>query len=497
VVQHHRPPPMAKFYAGGHYSEYNPATGPLNELALREGFDTGLGDFFDPAVDEHSAFYHAMERDKHAAHLVAGTSFLDLNNVILTTECNNAHESMNEEDIHRLRKLMWDVYIPHIQDRMQTQMSDVADSTRSFQAQMYVVHLSVRVAQALQLVFELNQKKSFSAVVKTAYEVALQDVLYHPSLKGRVKPMQYPQLINYLRRHPAYATAFNTYVGYKLLRQQLVRSGGAGTNRKSNDAERLHDEAANRLWGVLEENRDIFNEFSGAFAALTMEWHKLYYKEVAKTLFQKLASYNQPVSNSGYMDMSAEEYDSARKELATKLADPAGVVGEGGAAAGAAGAAAAVGSAAAVAGEGGGRGGTGGRGGVGTASGIQFTGGDSGRIGYNVAAAAAVPGGGGGRGTIDIVSTIRESRDTVAEGTSKRTSLAVAHTTATLTPTTDTMLAKRQCVGGGGGGGGSNNSSNNSNSNSNNNDVTQGGVGDRGLSTANERVRRAYDAIFH
>lgn len=254
--------------------------------------DTGLSDFFDPAVDEHSEFYHAMESDKNAAHLVAGTSFLSLNNVILTTECNNAYESMNEEDMQKLRKLMWNVYVPSIEKKMNRKLALQDDTTDQFKVQMYVVHLSIRVSQALQLIFELNQKKSFSAVAKTAYQVALQDVLYHPNFKGRVDPHSYRELINYLRRHPAYSTAFNTYVGYKLLRQQLVRSGGAGTNRKSNDAERLHDEAANRLWSVLNENRNIYNDFKTALNYLKMEWHAVYYKEVAETLFDKLTSHD-------------------------------------------------------------------------------------------------------------------------------------------------------------------------------------------------------------
>jgi hypothetical protein len=257
--------------------------------AQRTDFDNGLSEFFDPAVDEHSEFYCAMQRDKNAAHLVAGTSFLSLNNVILTTECNNAYESMNEEDMQKLRKLMWSVYVPTIQQKMASKLALQGDTTDQFKVQMYVVHLSIRVAQALQLIFELNQKKSFSSVAKTAYEVALQDVLYHPNLKGRVKSYRYHTLINFLRRHTTYSTAFNTYVGYKLLRQQLVRSGGAGTNRKSNDAERLHDEAANRLWGVLSENTNIYIEFDTALPFLTMEWHEVYYKEVAETLFSKLA----------------------------------------------------------------------------------------------------------------------------------------------------------------------------------------------------------------
>mgnify|MGYP000364786460 CR=1 FL=1 len=256
--------------------------------AQRAEFDQGLSEFFDPSVDEHSEFYCAMQRDKNAAHLVAGTSFLSLNNVILTTECNNAYESMNEDDMQKLRKLMWSVYVPTIQKKMSAKLALQGDTTDQFKVQMYVVHLSIRVAQALQLIFELNQKKSFSPVAKTAFEVALQDVLYHPNLKGRVESYQYHKLINFLRRHPTYSTAFNTYVGYKLLRQQLVRSGGAGTNRKSNDAERLHDEAANRLWGVLSENRDVFSEFQNALSYLTMEWHDVYYKEVAETLFSKL-----------------------------------------------------------------------------------------------------------------------------------------------------------------------------------------------------------------
>jgi hypothetical protein len=277
---------------------YNPARESEKEAARRTEMEHNFDDFFDPVMDTHSAFYTAMERDKNAAHIVAGTSFLDLNSMILKTECNNAYESMNEEDMQRLRKLMWDVYVPSMKRNLENKLNvDEDENIGSFQAQMYVVHLSVRVAQALQLVFELNQKKSFSAVAKTAYEVALQDVLYHPSVKGRVASSDYGKLINYLRRNPTFSTAFNTYVGYKLLRQQLVRSGGAGTNRKSNDAERLHDEAANRLWSVLDENRRIYNDFKQAPEPYTMEWHHLYYKEVAQTLYHKLADYSTDVSN--------------------------------------------------------------------------------------------------------------------------------------------------------------------------------------------------------
>ena len=279
---------MADFDTGRFHTMDNPSIVAQLERDRQEAFDGGMSDFFDPAVDEHSEFYSAMEKDKHAAHLVAGTSFLDLNTMILKTECNNAYESMNEADMQRLRKLMWDVYIPHMKESLQSRVSPDEDDMESFRAQMHVVHISVRVAQALQLIFELNQKKSFSAVAKTAYEVALQDVLYHPHIKGKVVSSQYGKLINFMRRHPTYATPFNTYVGYKLLRQQLVRGGGAGTNRKSNDAERLHDESANRLWSVLDQNRNIAKEFANASPPFIMDWHRLYYKEVAETLFKKL-----------------------------------------------------------------------------------------------------------------------------------------------------------------------------------------------------------------
>ena len=234
-----------------------------------------------------------MERDKHAAHIVAGTAFVDLNSVVLRTECNNSYESMNEDDMQNLRKLMWEVYVPHMKETLKQKMSNngETESTSSFQAQMYVVHLSVRVAQALQLVFELNQKKTFSAVATAAYEMALQDVLYHPNLVNRVESDNYEELIHFLRRHPTYSTAFNSYVGHKLLRQQLVRGGGAGTNRKSNDAERLHDEAANRLWDVFDKHKGVFTEFKDAPMPFKMKWHRLYYKEVAETLYTKLARY--------------------------------------------------------------------------------------------------------------------------------------------------------------------------------------------------------------
>ena len=224
---------------------------------------------------------------------------------------------MNDEDMQRLRKLMWDVYTPSMKKSLENKLAvDGDQTTTSFQAQMYVVHLSVRVAQALQLVFELNQKKSFSAVAKTAYGVALQDVLYHPHVKGRVTSFEYGKLINYLRRHPTFSTAFNTYVGYKLLRQQLVRCGGAGTNRKSNDAERLHDEAANRLWSVLDENTSICRNFRNAPEPYTMDWHHMYYKEVAETLYHKLADYSTQSSEATVHMNTNENHKKNRKEMA-------------------------------------------------------------------------------------------------------------------------------------------------------------------------------------
>ena len=305
---------MSRFNVGPPSSVYDPYVAIQDEQAKREEFERGMGDFFDPAIDEHSEFYAAMEKDKHAAHLVAGTSFLDLNTMILKTECNNAYESMNEDDMARLRKLMWDVYVPHMKSNLERTIPTGRDDMHTFQAQMHVVHISVRVAQALQLIFELNQKKSFSAVAKTAYAVALQDCLYHPHLKRKIESKQYDKLINFLRRHPTYSTPFNTYVGYKLLRQQLVRGGGAGTNRKSNDAERLHDESANRLWDVLDENRAIHDEFKNASNPLTMDWHRLYYKEVADSLFKKLTMNTDEDSVKGERYMDTNKRDDIRKE---------------------------------------------------------------------------------------------------------------------------------------------------------------------------------------
>ena len=284
---------MAQFIPERGPDHLNPGAAARIETERRQIVESNFDQFLDPGMDMHSSFYTAMELDKHAAHIVAGTAFVDLNNVVLRTECNNSYESMNEDDMRNLRKLMWEVYIPHMKETLKIKMSVNGDdeSTSSFQAQMYVVHLSIRVAQALQLVFELNQKKTFSAVAKAAYEMALQDILYHPNLNGRVEPRVYKNLINYMRRHPTYAATFNTYVGYKLLRQQLSRGGGAGTNRKSNDAERMHDEAANRLWDALDRNCGVYNDFVHTDEPYKMEWHSLYYKEVAQTLYSKLAKY--------------------------------------------------------------------------------------------------------------------------------------------------------------------------------------------------------------
>ncbi|KAJ1467208.1 hypothetical protein T484DRAFT_1756034 [Baffinella frigidus] len=410
-------------------TEYDPSLRNRRERDQRAEFDTGLGDFFDPPVDQHSAFYFAMERDKHAAHLVAGTSFLDLNNVILKTECNNAYKSMNEEDMQKLRKLMWDVYVPHIQQQMEQRVLDKENATESFQAQMYVVHLSVRVAQALQLVFELNQKKSFSAVVKTAYEMALQDVLYHPSLKGKIKSSQYKELVNYLRRHETYSTAFNTYVGYKLLRQQLVRSGGAGTNRKSNDAERLHDEAANRLWGVLEENRGLFDDFTNALKPYTMEWHTLYYKEIAETLFHKLADHHVSSKHGTTHHMSGTERDGLRNSAEEMLKGPQ----EGT-------------QVQAFHSAPGSPYGT-----DSTTAGISTTGGNSWGTNITTGGKSSTRGNSGSGGSsstflasgVDNVSAFQETRDAVAGGTSKRSSATVTNPILSMSPF-NSPAAKRQ-----------------------------------------------------
>ena len=180
---------------------YDPGAAARIETERRRAVEDTFDQFFDPSVDTHSAFYMAMERDKHAAHIVAGTAYVDLNSVVLRTECNNSYESMNEDDMQNLRKLMWEVYVPHMKETLKQKMSldGETEDTNSFQAQMYVVHLSVRVAQALQLVFELNQKKTFSAVAAAAYEMALQDVLYHPRLSKHIDSDKYEELIHFLR----------------------------------------------------------------------------------------------------------------------------------------------------------------------------------------------------------------------------------------------------------------------------------------------------------
>jgi hypothetical protein len=399
---------MDRFRAGRQTTDFDPSIVYQDEQAKREAFDRGMGDFFDPAVDQHSAFYAAMERDKHAAHLVAGTSFLDLNTMILKTECNNAYESMNEDDMQRLRKLMWDVYVPHMKQNLTTSMPYDQDDMVSFQAQMHVVHMSVRVAQALQLIFELNQKKSFSAVAKTAYAVALQDVLYHPHLKGKIESTRYEKLINFLRRHPTYATPFNTYVGYKLLRQQLVRGGGAGTNRKSNDAERLHDESANRLWSVLDENRGIFTAFEEAASPLVMDWHRLYYKEVADTLFEKLTSHKEDETVGTYSTMTAARRDELRRRLEEQQLDQQRqeVDSDDGSSPPASD----------------------------TGPMSRVSGGIGGVMGNNIHMGNNINMGTGVN--VDILNALRDSRDTDAEGPTKRTPIQTnnSHTTATLVP---------------------------------------------------------------
>jgi hypothetical protein len=78
-----------------------------------------------------------------------------------------------------------------------------------------------------------------------------------------------------------------------MLRQHLMRTSAPAANRKSNDVALAHDEAANRLWKLFDENMNsLKNEFKAAPDCLTMQWHRLYYQEVAETLRDKITQFD-------------------------------------------------------------------------------------------------------------------------------------------------------------------------------------------------------------
>jgi hypothetical protein len=290
-----------------------------------------IDDFLEPGVDRDQEFYIAMTLDQQAAHVISGVSTLDLNNVVLRTECNNAYETASEEDTKQLRKTLYEVYLPYIIHQMREHMpapqteeekknfrnkkqdeeierieeifsgsgdgsaGQVGRDITRFREQQYILHLTIRMSQAFNLIFELNQKRQFSALAKAAYELCFQDVLYHPVFKREqwVKYRDYEKMIHFLRRHPKYAGLFNTYVGTKMLRQHLMRTSAPAANRKSNDVALAHDEAANRLWKLFDENMNsLKKEFEAAPDCLTMQWHRLYYQEVAETLRDKITQFD-------------------------------------------------------------------------------------------------------------------------------------------------------------------------------------------------------------
>ena len=302
----------------------------------------GIERFFSGAtVDPNSHFCKAFNMDRHAAAIISGVSGLDLNTFILKTEMNDVNQSVSEDDVKQLKKILWGVMIPYTTwnlkrvfpfpedapatksnpqggsnnntnnsntnntSRTETETWKLSDrenekntsSNRGgqkdiyrFIQQNYVLHLTVKIAQSLNLIFELNQKRTFSALAIAAYAEAIVDVLCHPHLNGKIGDDDHEKLTHYLRRHPRYSNIFNIFTGHKLLRQYSMRASAPAANRKANDVwVQLNISAAN-MHNLLDRSPSIAADFKHAKEEYTMQWNDSYYIEVAKNIKEKLTS---------------------------------------------------------------------------------------------------------------------------------------------------------------------------------------------------------------
>lgn len=297
-----------------------------------------LEHLFEVGLDETSDFYLAHKYDRNAAAILSGVSGLDLNTFILKTELNDVAQSVSEDDVKELKKILWGVMVPYTTWNLkrvfpfpedlppsksngrdngsnadnaslsETETWKRADRLREnpnvqdgqkdlyrFTQQNYILHLTVKIAQSLNLCFELNQKRSFSALAVAAYAEAMVDVMTHPHLKNKVKDDDVEELTNFLRRHPRYRNVFNIFTGHKLLRQFSMRASAPAANRKANDVWVQLNISATNMHNLLDKYPTVYKDFKSAKKEFTMEWHKLYYREVATKLKERLTNLDETV----------------------------------------------------------------------------------------------------------------------------------------------------------------------------------------------------------
>jgi len=311
--------------------------------------------FWKNVDDNNDVFTAAHKHDRHAAAILSGVSGLDLNTFILKTEMNDTAQSVSEDDVKELKKILWGVMIPYTTWNLkrvfafpedtpppksndkdgsgnETTISETETWKRSdrgnklfedsgfsstedgkkdiykFTQQNYILHLTVKIAQSLNLIFELNQKRSFSALAIAAYAEAMVDVLTHPHLRDKVKDEEVEFLTCYLRRHPRYSNIFNIFTGHKLLRQFSMRASAPAANRKSNDVWMQLNISAANMHNLLTKNPTIYKDFQIAqkdHSEYTIPWHRSYYERIANNLRERLANLDNEMF--GYKDNDAEE----------------------------------------------------------------------------------------------------------------------------------------------------------------------------------------------
>ena len=295
--------------------------------------------FFDFAkASPLDPFSLAHQLDTNAAAILSGISGLDLNSFILKTELNTVNHSVSEDDVKELKKTLWKVMVPYItwnlkrvfpfpedevkkKDKNDASTSEQLSETElwkradrqaqkrskyenhdngkadlyRFTQQNYVLHLTVKIAQSLNMIFELNQKRTFSALAVAAYAESMVDVCTHPCLKNKIKPDELVFMTNYLRRHPIYSMKFNIFTGHKLLRNYSMRASAPAANRKSNDVWMQLNISATNMHKLLDDNPDLLTCFRRAKENpeeihFTQPWDKRYYHSVAEDLRQRLVS---------------------------------------------------------------------------------------------------------------------------------------------------------------------------------------------------------------
>lgn len=292
-----------------------------------------LEGLFEVGLDETSDFFLAHKHDRYAAAILSGVSGLDLNTFILKTELNDVAQSVSEDDVKQLKKILWGVMIPYttwnlkrvfpfpedaspaksngkddgnnlnngtLSETETWKRADRLDENQSvpsgqkdlyrFTQQNYLLHLTVKIAQSLNLIFELNQKRSFSALAIAAYAEAMVDVLTHPHLRNKVDDSHVEKLTHYLRRHPRYRNVFNIFTGHKLLRQFSMRASAPAANRKANDVWMQLNISATNMHNLLDKYPNIYNDFRDAEPQYTSPWHTAYYREVAKKMNERLTN---------------------------------------------------------------------------------------------------------------------------------------------------------------------------------------------------------------